>query len=225
MKIFVKDESGKWKQLVYDQAKYHSFFPKPFMSVTIANIRAACFSANTVDAKELWMDYQDLQKNTSAWSVHYQREHKEQELGHQEDQSQLQVRLTSTIPSTPYRNYNIFKYACLTKLRRDIWQVLYASAFAVILLHLFELISEQGVSVSVPFLFVLYLNMLSLYANENIGYVYESAVFWWLEDLKNTEVIYLLLKGGLIASLGSVLYSISKVDLRLQSCGAAFSVV
>jgi len=47
------------------------------MSLTIANIRAACFSASKVDAKELWMDYQDLQKNTSAWSVHYQQEHQE----------------------------------------------------------------------------------------------------------------------------------------------------
>jgi len=64
-----------------------------------------------------------------------------------------------------------------------------------------------------------------LYANENIGYVYQTALFWWVNDLKNTEVVWMLLKCGLIASLGFVLYSVSKVDLRLQSCGAVASVV
>lgn len=185
------------------------------MSLTIANASAVCFSASKVDVKELWMDYQDLQKNTSAWSVHYQQEHQEQHLSQQETNGQLEVLLTSTIPQTPYQNRNIFKYVCLTSLRRDIWQVLYASTFAVVLLHLAELISEQGVSVSVPFLFVIYLNVLSLYANENIGYVYESALLWWANDLVKAEVIWMLLKGGLIASLGRVLYSVSKVDLRL----------
>jgi hypothetical protein len=76
MNIYVKDASGKWQQLVYEQAKYHSFFPKPFMSITVAT----CFSATEVDAEDLWMNYQDLQKNTSAWSVHYQQEHQDQHL-------------------------------------------------------------------------------------------------------------------------------------------------
>jgi hypothetical protein len=80
MNIYVKDGSGTWKELVYEQAKYHSYFPKPFMSVTLANLRAACFSASTADASELWKDYADLQKNTSAWSDHYKKEHQEQQL-------------------------------------------------------------------------------------------------------------------------------------------------
>lgn len=228
MAIFVKDESATWKELVYDQAKYHSYFPQPFMSLTLANARAACFSVSTVAASELWMDYQDLQKNTSAWSVHYQKEHREQQLGQQDGENfggPLQLRVSSAIPEAPYRNANVFKYAGLTSLRRDIWQVLYASAFAVIALHLFELVRDQGLAVSVPFLFLIYLNILSLYANENIGYVYESALFWWYDDLKNLQTMWMLLKGGLIASIGLVLYTVSKVDLRLQSCGAVFTVL
>jgi len=60
MNIYVKDGSGTWKELVYEQAKYHSYFPKPFMSVTLANLRAACFRATTADPSELWKDYADL---------------------------------------------------------------------------------------------------------------------------------------------------------------------
>lgn len=229
MNIYVKDESGKWRKLVYEPARYHSFFPKPFMSLSIASTHAVCFSATTVDAEDLWMNYQDLQKNTSAWSDHYQKEHQDQHLGDRQeggDLFKLQVRLSSNVPKSAYVNRNIFKYTCLTSLRRDIWQVLYATTFAVIALHLADLIRDQGVSVSVPFLFLIYLNVLSLYANENIVYVYESALFWWVDDLRNAEVVWVVLKGGLIASLALVLYTASKVDLRLRACpGAVFTVI
>lgn len=226
MNIYTKAVSGQWKELVYDQAKYHSYFPKPFMALTIANVSATCFSTSQADPKELWMNYQDLAKNTTAWSEHYQKEHQEEQLGQQAASgSQVQVSLTSTIPQAPYRNRNVFKYAVLTSLRRDIWQVLYASTFGFILLHLSELISEQGVSVSVPFLFIIYLNILSLYANENIVYVYESALFWWFNDLRNTAVIWMVLKGGLITSLAMVLYTVSKFDLRLRAGGVVFTVI
>lgn len=67
--------------------------------------------------------------------------------------------------------------------------------------------------------------MLSFYANENSGYVYESALFWWLDDLRQASLNWMLLKGGLIASLGVAVHTISKVDLRLRSCGAVFNVL
>jgi hypothetical protein len=73
------------------------------MSLTVATTRAVCFSATEVDAKDLWMNHQDLLKNTSAWSVHYQREHQDQQLGQQGAKadggsSWLQVHLTADIP-------------------------------------------------------------------------------------------------------------------------------
>jgi hypothetical protein len=190
------------------------------MSITVATTHAVCFSATEVDAKDLWMNHQDLLKNTTAWSVHYKREHQDQQFGKQGaaadgGSSWLQVHLTVDSPQTPYRNRNVFKYAGLTSLRRDIWQVLYASAFVVIALHLVELIREQGLALSVPYLFLIYINVLSLYANENIGYVYECALFWWADDLRRASFNWMLMKGGLMASLGVVLHRVSKVDLRL----------
>jgi hypothetical protein len=223
--IYVKGASDTWEQLIYEQAKYHSYFPKPFMSITLANAQAACFSANTVDASELWRDYQDLKMNTSAWSDHYRREHQEQQLAQEPATGPLKIRLSSDIPAAPYQNPSVFTYAGLGILRRDIWQILYASAFVVIALRLLELVHDQGLQVTVPFLFLMYLNMLSFYANENIRYVWDSALWWWWNDIKNFELIWVLLKGGLIASIGLVLHTVSKVDLRLQSCGAAFTVV
>lgn len=83
------------------------------------------------------------------------------------------------------------------------------------MLRLLDLIQQQGLVITVPFLFVIYLNILSLYANENIRYVYESALFWWWDDVKNFELYWVLFKGGLIASIGLVLHTVSKVDLRL----------
>ena len=225
MNIYVKDGSGTWKELVYEQAKYHSYFPKPFMSVTLANLRAACFSASTADASELWKDYADLQKNTSAWTDHYKQEHQEQQLGQQPPTGPLKIRVSSDIPETPYRNPATFAYAGLTSLRRDIWQILYASAFAAVALRLLDLMRDQGLVITLPFLLVIYLNILSFYANENISYVYKSALFWWWDDVRRGELYWVLFKGGLIASLGLVLHTVSKVDLRLQSCGVVFTVL
>ena len=84
---------------------------------------------------------------------------------------------------------------------------------------------DYGIQVSVPFLFLVYLNILSIYANENIDYVYESCIYWWAGTLKNYDFDWLVIKACLILSLGYTMYFVSKFDFRLQSCGSTLSRV
>jgi len=67
----------------------------------------------------------------------------------------------------------------LTKLRHDVWQILYSSIFTFIVFQLLEILEARNYHVSLGIVLLLQFNLLALYANENIGFILESGLLWW----------------------------------------------
>ena len=107
----------------------------------------------------------------------------------------------------------MFRYVLLARLRHDIWQVLYASASAVVLFQMHQIYKAEVVANSwrsPGFIFLSLLNLLCLYAHPNSDYVAYSSFLWWINDLN--DIPWLLFKLSLISSVGYVVHFLAQIN-------------